>query len=137
MISVAERDVLGAAPLAQIRFDAACIIALYGSAFVLYGNRWPILATMLLLRAFVSSQLDHAPHHATPLDRRDHALNLAAPRWLRCVLLNFNFHRVHHQHPNLPWRALPARASFEVGDISFARGVLRQWRGPIALPSRR
>lgn len=133
MITVAERDVLGAAALTQIRFDAACIIALYAAAFALYAGRWPILAAMLLIRAFISSQLDHAPHHDTPLDRRDHALNLGAPRWLCGVLLNFNFHRVHHQHPNLPWRSLPSRAAFEPGDISFARGVLRQWRGPIAL----
>ena len=133
MIAVAQRDVLGASALAQIRLDAACVVALYGGAFLLYGARWSILIAMLLVRAFISSQLDHAPHHDTPLDRRDHALNLSAPRWLQCVLLNFNFHRAHHQHPNLPWRVLPTRASFERGDTSFVRAVLRQWRGPIAL----
>ena len=134
MMAVAEREVLGAKALAQIRIDALAILALYGTAFALYGSRWPILAAMLGVRAFLASQLDHAPHHGTPLDRREHALNLAAPRWLRAVLLNFNFHRAHHEHPHLPWRALPARATCEAGDISLARGVLRQWRGPIALP---
>ena len=134
MMAVAEREVLGANALAQIRIDALAILALFGTAFALYGPRWPILAAMLGVRAFLASQLDHAPHHGTPLDRRLHALNLVAPRWLRAVLLNFNLHRAHHEHPHLPWRALPARASHEPGDISFARGVLRQWRGPIALP---
>lgn len=133
LMAVAERDVLGARALAQIRVDALAVLALYGTAFALYGARWPILAAMLAVRAFLASQLDHAPHHGTPLDRREHALNLAAPRWLRAVLLNFNFHRAHHEHPHLPWRALPARATHEAGDLSLVRGVLRQWRGPISL----
>lgn len=84
------------------------------------------------MRAFISSQLDHAPHHGTPLERRDHALNLSAPRWLQHVLLNFNFHRTH-RHPHLPWRSLPALADTEPADIAFTHAVLRQWRGPIAL----
>ena len=134
MAAVIDRDVLGASSLVQIRFDAACSIALYGSAFAIYADRWPVLVAMLAVRAFISSQLDHAPHHDTPLDRRDHALNLSAPRWLRWSLLNFNLHRTHHQRPNLPWRALPEFTTFETGDVSFVRGVLRQWRGPIALP---
>ena len=130
MSVVADRDVLVAAALAQIRIDAIAVVALYGGAFALYGARWPILAALLVVRAFISSQLDHAPHHGTPLDRRDHALNLSAPRWLQHVLLNFNFHRTHHRHPHLPWRSLPALADTEPGDIAFASAVLRQWRGP-------
>ena len=133
MGTLAERDVLSAPILAQIRFDAVCIVVLYAAAFISYGEHWPILAAFLAVRAFIASQLDHAPHHDTPLDRRDHALNLSAPRWLQYLLLNFNFHRTHHQHPNLPWRSLEAMSAFEAGDISFVRGVLRQWRGPIAM----
>ena len=133
MAAIIDRDVLGASSLAQIRFDAACIIALYGSAFAVYSDRWPVLVSMLAIRAFISSQLDHAPHHDTPLDRRDHALNLSIPRWLGCLLLNFNLHRTHHRRPNLPWRALPEFTAFEPGDISLVSGVLRQWRGPVAL----
>jgi fatty acid desaturase len=133
---VADREVLSASALLQIRVDAILAVALYGGAFFLYGTRWPILAALLVVRGFISSQLDHAPHHGTPLERRDHALNLAAPRWLQHVLLNFNFHRAHHRHPHLPWRSLPSLADSEPGDISLARAVLRQWRGPIALPGR-
>jgi fatty acid desaturase len=133
MAVVADREVLSARALAQIRLDAVCIFVLYVAAFVLYGPRWPILAGLLAARAFISSQLDHAPHHATPLERRDHALNLTAPRWLQYVLLNFNFHRAHHRHPHVPWRSLPRFADAEPADIPFVRGVLRQWLGPVAL----
>jgi fatty acid desaturase len=133
MAAIIDRDVLGASSLAQIRFDAACVIALYASAFAAYAERWPVLAAMLLIRAFISSQLDHAPHHDTPLDRRNHALNLSAPHWLHCLLLNFNLHRTHHQRPSLPWSALPQFTKFEAGDITFVSAVLRQWWGPVAL----
>ena len=133
MAAVVDRDVLSPRALAQIRIDAVALVALYATAFALCGANWLLLAGMLLVRGFIASQLDHAPHHDTPLDQRDHALNLSAPRWLRGVLLNFNFHRTHHQHPNLPWRSLPAHSDVHPADISFARGVLRQWRGPLAL----
>lgn len=135
MSVVADREVLSASALMQIRIDALGVIALYGAAFALYGARWPILVALLAVRAFISSQLDHAPHHGTPLGRRDHAMNLSAPRWLQHVLLNFNFHRAHHRHPHLPWRSLPALADAEPGDVPFTHAVLRQWRGPVALPA--
>ena len=137
MAPFVDREILTRQGLAQIRIDAVCLVALYGGAFWLYGRHWPILLALLVVRGFISSQLDHAPHHATPLERRDHALNMTAPRWLECVLLNFNHHRTHHQHPNLPWSALPARSRPDEGDISFTRAVARQWTGPIALPRAR
>jgi len=133
MATFIDREILSPSGLAQIRIDAVCTVALYATAFALYGAHWPILVAFLVVRGFISSQLDHAPHHDTPLDRRGHALNLSAPRWLECVLLNFNHHRTHHQHPNLPWSALPARSHSEPCDIPFVQAVLRQWQGPIAL----
>lgn len=133
-----ERDVLDAAALREIRVDAVAVLALYGGSLLLYGAHWPWLAAMLAVRALIASQLDHAPHHGTPLERRDYALNLHAPRWLRLYLLNFPLHRAHHVHPHLPWTALP-RACVATGgtDIAFATAVLRQWRGPIALDAAR
>ena len=133
MAGLADRDVLSAEILTQIRIDAVCLVSLYVLAFALYGAHWPILAALLALRALIASQLDHAPHHDTPLDQRDHALNMTAPRWVRALLLNFNFHRTHHQHPNLPWTSLPGMSDTHAADIPFVRAVLRQWRGPIAL----
>lgn len=133
MAPFVDREILTRQGLAQIRMDAVALVALYGVAFWLYGAHWPILLALLVARGFISSQLDHAPHHATPLDQRDHALNMTAPRWLERVLLNFNHHRTHHQHPNLPWSALPSRSRPDDADIPFARAVARQWAGPIAL----
>lgn len=133
-----ERDLLDAAALRETRIDALAVLALYGAALLLYGAHWPWLAAMLAVRALIASQLDHAPHHGTPLERREYALNMHAPRWLRLYLLNFPLHRAHHVHPHLPWTALPRACGATGGtDIGFATAVLRQWRGPIALDAAR
>lgn len=133
-----DRDVLAAASLRQIRIDAIAVLALYGGSMVLYGAHWPWIVAVLGARALIASQLDHAPHHGTPLERRDYALNMHAPNWLRLYLLNFTLHRVHHAYPHLPWTALPKVYNAASGmDIRFATAVLRQWRGPIALDEAR
>lgn len=133
MARVAERELLDRAALREIRVDAFLVLVLYAIAFALYARHWPLLLAFFALRGFLASQFDHAPHHATPLDLRDYALNMPAPRWLSAWLLNFNLHRTHHLNPSLPWNALPRMTTFESGDIGFARAVLRQWRGPIAV----
>ena len=133
MAAFGERDLLKPVPLNEIRLDAIAVIALIGASIGLYGAHWPILAAMLGVRALLSSQLDHAAHHGTPLDEREYALNLRAPRWVGAWLLNFNLHRTHHQYPHLPWRALPSRTTFASDDIALADAITRQWRGPIEL----
>src|SRR5262249_13586483 len=117
------------------RVDAAAVIAAYAIAFAAYGSAWPMLLAGLAGRAFVISQLDHAPHHGTPLGERVSGLNMMAPRWLRWALLGFNLHRTHHEHPHLPWSTLISMRDTHADDVSVVRAVLRQWKGPIALPS--
>ena len=126
-------DALRPASLRQIRFDALCILLMLGASALLFGAAWPLLAALLVGRGLIISHLDHAPHHSTPIDQRDYAFNMRAPRWLQLVLLNFNFHRTHHENPQLPWPALHGRGDFRADDISFVRAVFRQWRGPIAI----
>jgi fatty acid desaturase len=129
----AVEDALRPASLRQIRVDAACIVLMFGISAFLFGAAWPLLAALLVGRGLIISHLDHAPHHGTPIDQRDYAFNMRAPRWLQLALLNFNFHRTHHENPQLPWSALGRRDSFRTDDISFVRAVFRQWRGPIAI----
>ncbi len=133
MATMLERDLLSAQGLREVRIDSLAVVALYGSAFALYGHAAWLVAGFLAVRAFLASQLDHAPHHDTPIGQRDHALNLTAPRWLHRFLLNFPLHRTHHQNPRLPWTALPGASEFRAEDVPFVRGVLRQWRGPVAI----
>jgi len=123
-------DALRPASLRQIRADALCVLLMLGVAAFLSGSAWPLLAALLVGRGLIISHLDHAPHHGTPIDQRDYAFNMRAPRWLQLALLNFNFHRTHHENPQLPWPALRDRGDFRADDISFVRAVFRQWRGP-------
>lgn len=133
-----DRDVLGVAAIREIRIDSLAVLALYGSSMILYGAHWPWLVGMLAVRALLASQLDHAPHHGTPLDVREYALNMHAPRWIRLCVLNFTLHRVHHAYPHLPWTALPEIRDDTSGiDIGYGTAILRQWRGPIALDEAR
>lgn len=126
-------DALRPASLRQIRIDAICILLMISTSAFFFGDAWPLLAALLVGRGLIISHLDHAPHHGTPLDQRDFAFNLRAPRWLQLALLNFNFHRTHHENPQLPWSALNRDHSFRADDISFVRAVFHQWRGPIAI----
>jgi fatty acid desaturase len=133
-----DRDVLADAGLREIRIDALAVLILYGSAIALHGAHWPWVVGVLALRALIASQLDHAPHHGTPLERREYALNMQAPLLIRLYLLNFTLHRVHHAYPHLPWTALPkVRDATSGSDIGYATAILRQWRGPIALEDAR
>lgn len=124
-------DVVG-----EIRRDSLVVIGLYGAGAWAYGADAWILLAALAARGLCISFLDYVYHYASPLDDRLHAYNLRLPTAVQAALLNFNLHGVHHRHPGLPWRALPAAfardgARFDGGYGAFA---LRQLRGPLPLP---
>ena len=121
------------AALKEMRIDVLAIIIVFGLAIWLYGsNAWMVL-TVILVRAALVSIADNSYHYATVLEHPRFAMNAGAPRWIACMLLNFNLHGVHHRHPRLPWFALPERFEREGGapDIALATCFLRQLRGPI------
>ncbi len=129
----AKRLLLTPASLREVRIDGVLALALLGLAFWLYGPYWPLLLGFLILRGFLVGFVDNLYHHGTPLDDRRFAWNLALPHWASRLILHGNFHRLHHQQPNLPWHQLPvamakARDRF---DESFWRASGRQMLGPI------
>ena len=72
------------------------------------------------------------PQPLTPIDRPDFAFNLKLARPFRSLILNMNFHRVHHTYMHLPWWSLP-RQFVQTGDRfdgGYARAALAQLRGP-------
>ncbi|NWG39337.1 MAG: fatty acid desaturase [Hydrogenophilaceae bacterium] len=113
------------------RQDALVILLLFVAAFWLYEEAWPWLTAALMLRAFLISFFDNSYHYATPLDAPQHALNLDAPPWLDLVLLNFNRHGTHHQHPSLGWRALGNQADLRSPRLGLVTALLRQLKGPV------
>jgi len=119
----------------RIRRDWMLSFVLYACAFYLYGAWWPALAITMFLRGLWLSVADNLPHYDVMLDEQERARNFRAPAIWRPVLMNHHLHRVHHQHPTLPWTALPAlardsaAASAADSDADYFRAALRQFRG--------
>ncbi|MGH7793526.1 MAG: fatty acid desaturase family protein [Candidatus Binatia bacterium] len=126
---------LGAESLREIRFDGLLILVWLTLSFLCYGERWPLLAALLLARGFLISFLDNIFHYATPVGNIFYAKNLRLPQPLAKLWLNFNLHGIHHVNPAISWIDLPAAfdaeaAKYEGGYFEAAR---RQLRGPGAL----
>jgi fatty acid desaturase len=117
----------------RMRRDWMLSVALHACAFYFYGAWWPALAITMFLRGLWLSLADNLPHYDVTLDEQERARNFRAPAVWRPVLMNHHLHRVHHQHPTLPWTALPALARVDAAtpdtDAGYFRAALRQFRG--------
>lgn len=117
----------------RTRRDWMLSVALYALAFYLYGPWWPVLATTMFLRGTWLSLADNLPHYDVALDEEARARNFRAPAIWRPVLMNHHLHRLHHQHPTLPWTALPTLASADAiapdAHAGYFRAAVRQFRG--------
>ena len=117
----------------SIRIDAWIILASMVASAVLYGHYLWILAIHFLIRAFLISFLDYLYHYGSPLGDRLHGYNLRLPRWMSVVILNFNYHGIHHRFPALPWRALERVFTDQslVFDNDYLAQAVSQLRGPM------
>jgi fatty acid desaturase len=118
-----------------VRLDLALIVGLFALAVILWGAHWWVFAACVLLRWVVLSILDNAPHYATPLGSGLDARDTHMPWALRWLVMNGNYHGIHHGDANLHWSDLPG--SFANSKRAYAGswlvGVLRQFRGPVEL----
>jgi fatty acid desaturase len=119
----------------EIRIDGVAIFLIFGLSAFCYGMHWRILVSILAMRMFLISFMDNVYHYGSALKVTISGHNLWLPRVLSVLILNFNFHRVHHRNPTVPWQKLP-ELFVEHAD-SFDRGLLtaavNQLRGPIPL----
>lgn len=120
---------------ARIRIDLASFIVLAVVAVLAWHAQWWVFALCILGRWSVLSVLDNAPHYGMALDSRQEARNTTFPRWLSVLVLNQNFHGVHHHAPDMHWTELPHafRAQSLDNDGPWLAAVLRQFRGPVRL----
>jgi fatty acid desaturase len=93
------------------------------------------LLGVLAGRTFCISFMDNVYHYRTPLHATVSGHNLSLPRGFSRFLLNFNFHRVHHANPSMPWLRLPHvfAQQGEKFDCGLLTAALDQLRGPIAV----
>lgn len=114
----------------RMRRDWIMSVTLYVCAFYLYGPWWPALAVAMFLRGVWLSIADNLPHYDVKLHEPQRARNFRLAAIWRPVVMNHHLHRLHHQHPTLPWTALPALAHADAednGDVSYFRAALRQF----------
>ena len=137
MRRAAERQLLEPHAVRDLRVDGILIVAVFAVAFWLYGVAWWMLALALLGRAVLISFLDNAYHYGTPLDDVLYSYNLHLPGPVAALMLNFNYHAVHHRQPSLPWTSLAKsfRDSDDVFEGSLISVSLRQLRGPLPTSS--
>ena len=119
----------------EIRIDGIAILLIFGLSAFCYGMHWRVLVSILAMRMFLISFMDNVYHYGSTLNVTTSGHNLWLPRVLSVLILNFNFHRVHHRNPAVPWPKLPEL--FAEHADSFDRGLLtaavNQLGGPIPL----
>jgi fatty acid desaturase len=117
------------------QIDVIAIVLLAALAVTLWSTAWWVFASCILARWSVLSILDNAPHYGMPLDSGLEARNTSMPVWLRWLVLNQNFHDIHHHNPKLRWTELPNafRQSGRAHNGSWLGAVVGQLRGPVEL----
>ncbi len=114
----------------RIRVDFTAGTLLILVAFLHFGAFWPALLLGLYGRAFLYSTLDNLPHYGMGGRGDESAMNLSVHPWISIVVLNHNLHRLHHERPHLPWRALPAHLLQAPADGNYLVAAVRQFSGP-------
>lgn len=121
--------------LARIRLDSVLVILVYGGAFYLYGEWWPVLLAAIALRGLIVSLQDNVAHYDTPAVIGAPAHNSHASRLVALFMLNSNLHGVHHDQPDVPWSRLPRAFVRAGGNYSGGYFTLlaKQFYGPVAV----
>jgi fatty acid desaturase len=116
----------------EMRLDGLVILSLLAASAASYGAYWPLLAAVLLARAFLISFLDNVYHYGTPIDDTFYARNLSLPAVCSAGLLNFNLHGIHHRNPAIPWIGLPRvfRQQSMQFEGHYFSAAFRQFDGP-------
>ncbi|MBV8798403.1 MAG: fatty acid desaturase [Alphaproteobacteria bacterium] len=118
-----------------LRLDLVAIFALFGLALWFWGESWPVFVGCIAARWSVLSLLDNAPHYGMPLDSGLDARNTSLPVPARWLVMNGNYHGIHHRAPQLSWRELPGAFTQSNAPTqgSWFASIARQFRGPLRL----
>ena len=114
-----------------IQLEAAAILCLHGGIMASLGVPWYRYALVLFGFGYTWSALQYLHHFDTVRDVRMGARNVRTFRWLDRVLLNHNWHLVHHMYPTVPWNYLPQLGGASKHSLpGMIRTYLRMWKGP-------
>ena len=119
----------------QTHIDGLVICLILSFSAYCFGRHWLMFAALLMGRTLLVSLHDNVYHYGTPVGVAVSGHNLFMPKFFATLVLNFNLHRIHHRHPNVPWIELPdyfARQS-ETYDQNFLIALVNQLCGPIPI----
>jgi fatty acid desaturase len=114
----------------RIRLEGLGVVLLHGALVTGLGlspGRYLLLYALFGLNWSAQQYVTHA---ASPRHVLDGAHNLRAARAYEALLLHFNWHLAHHQHPRVPWLYLPRYDDPTRERPGYLTAFLRFWRGP-------
>ncbi|WNG29240.1 fatty acid desaturase [Cystobacter fuscus] len=114
----------------RIRLECVGVVLLHVGLVVGLGlspGRYLLLYALFGLNWSAQQYITHA---ASPRHVLDGAHNLRAARFYEVLLLHFNWHLAHHQHPRVPWLYLPRYDDPSRERPGYLLAFLRFWRGP-------
>jgi fatty acid desaturase len=116
--------------LRRIRLESLAVLLIQGLVFwALDLQLQPYLLLYALFGLNWSSQ-QYINHADSPRHILNGAHNLKAHPLYSALLLNFNWHLAHHQHPNVPWIHLPKFDDTTRTRPGYIYAFIRFWRGP-------
>ena len=96
--------------------------------------QWDLFLVYFALRALLVSYYNNMSHYGNAVREDIYSANNAyLPKPFSTFYLNFNYHRVHHQQPLVPWWYLPTafRQDNQTYDCNFFTSYMAQLKGPI------
>ncbi len=114
----------------RIRAELVFVIAFQvGMFYALNLSFWPTLGAYWAFGMFWGS-LQYADHAWSERDIQRGAWNLKVNPLTRFIFLNYNYHRVHHMYPRMPWHELPKHVDHSEPQPTFLSIYLEMWKGP-------
>jgi fatty acid desaturase len=128
--AVAMMEGIPASFLRRIRAECVGVLVLHVGLVLALGlspGRYLLLYALYGLNWSAQQYVTHAhsPRHVL-----DGAHNLRAHRVYESLLLHFNWHLAHHQHPRVPWLHLPRYDDPTRVRPGYLTAFVRFWRGP-------
>jgi fatty acid desaturase len=115
-----------------MRKESVFIIIFQISMFFLLGLELKSYLLLYLAHGFIWSSQNYINHAYSPRHIKDGAHNHKLNKYLRYFILNFNYHKAHHQYPTIPWNHLDKFVDKnEPNRVNYLFAWLRQWKGPV------
>jgi fatty acid desaturase len=116
--------------LRRIRLESLAVVGLHALLYWALGLSAGSYLVLYVLAGLSWSSQQYVTHAHSPRDAVDGAHNLKAHPLYGALLLNFNWHLAHHQHPAVPWLYLPRFDDPTRVRPGYLTAFIHFWRGP-------